>query len=176
MERPTGVTILAVLEFISAGFIILLGLLLIVGMSVLGAMGGSGEGSGVMAVLGTLGAVAGVLVMILAVIPLAVGIGLWKLKNWARIVAIVFSGLGVASNLFGVIGGVTTGEMVSLSSGVIGLGVNVLILWYMFQPHVKQPSAPVSPVPTCWAEDATYMVCPWGTFAARAGGGKLERD
>ncbi len=138
MERPVGVTVLAVLEFISAGFLILLGLLLIVGMSVLGAMGGGGEGSGVMAVLGTLGAVAGVVVMILSVIPLAVGIGLWKLKNWARIVVIVFSILGLVSNLFGVIGGVSTGEMVSLSSGVIGLGINILVIWYMLQAHVKQ--------------------------------------
>ncbi|HSC78507.1 MAG TPA: hypothetical protein VLB32_08080 [Candidatus Acidoferrales bacterium] len=138
MERPIGVTILAVLEFISAGAFILIGLLLLVGGGMLGAMGGGGEGSGVMAVLGTLGAVAGVVVLVLAAIPLAVGIGLWKLKNWARILAIVFSGLGVVSNLFGVIGGVSTGEMVSLSSGVIGLGVNILILWYLFQPHVKQ--------------------------------------
>lgn len=138
MERPIGVTILAVLEFISAGFILLLGLLLTVGLSALGAMGRGGEGGSILGVLAALGAAAGVLVMILAVIPLAIGIGLWKLKNWARIVVIVFSVLGLVSNLFGVIGGVSAGEMFSLSSGVIGLGINVLVIWYMFQPHVKQ--------------------------------------
>ncbi len=138
MERPVGVTILAVLEFISAGFFILLGLLLLVGGGVLGALGGGGEASGYMAAVAAMGAVAGVVVLILSVIPLAIGIGLWKLRNWARIVAIVFSGLGVLSNLLGVIGGVTAGEMFSLSSSVIGLGINILVLWYMFQPHVKQ--------------------------------------
>jgi hypothetical protein len=65
-----------------------------------------------------------------------VGIGL-KL-NWARILVIVFSGLGVLSNLLGLIGGLTAGEVVSMASGVVGLGINVLVLWYMFQPHVKQ--------------------------------------
>jgi len=138
MERPIGVTILAVLEFISAGFILLLGLLLTVGLSALGAMGRGGEGGSVLGMLAALGAAAGVLVMILAIIPLVIGIGLWKLKNWARIVVIVFSVLGLVSNLFGVIGGVSAGEMVSLSSGVIGLGINVLVLWYMQQAHVKQ--------------------------------------
>ncbi|HXE76125.1 MAG TPA: DUF2127 domain-containing protein [Candidatus Xenobia bacterium] len=138
MERPTGVTILAVLEFISAGALILIGLLLLVGGGVLGAMSGGGEGSSFMGVLGALGAVAGIVLIVVSAIPLLVGIGLWKLKNWARVLAIVFSGIGVVSNLFGILGGVSTGEIVSVSSGVIGLGINVLILWYMFQPHVKQ--------------------------------------
>ena len=138
MERPTGVTILAVLEFISAGVIILVGLLLLVGGGVLGAMSGGSEASGFMSVLGALGAVAGVVVIVLSAIPLLVGFGLWRLKNWARILVIVFSGIGVVSNLFEILGGASAGELFSLSSGVIGLGINVLILWYMFQAHVKQ--------------------------------------
>jgi hypothetical protein len=68
MERPVGVTILAVLEFISAGAFILIGLLLLVGGGVLGAMGGGSEASGVMNMVGALGAVAGVVVIVLSAI------------------------------------------------------------------------------------------------------------
>jgi len=138
MERPTGVTILAVLEFLGAGLFILIGLLFLVGFGLLGgAAGQAGEGGG-MAVLMGLGAVAGVVFLVLALIPLAVGIGLWKLRNWARILVIVFSILGVLSNLAGAAIPLMTGDPVSAVSSVIGLGVNGLILWYMFQPHVKQ--------------------------------------
>ncbi len=138
MERPIGVTILAVLEFISAGLVLLLGLLLTVGLSALGAMGRGGEGGSILGVLAALGAAAGVFVMILAIIPLAIGIGLWKLKNWARIVVIVFAGLGALGNIVRVIWGLSSGDMVSTVGGIIGLGIQGLILWYMFQPHVKQ--------------------------------------
>ncbi|MGH9777661.1 MAG: hypothetical protein ACRD5I_04550 [Candidatus Acidiferrales bacterium] len=138
MDRPTGVTILAILEFLGAGLFILLGLLFLVGFSLLGgAAGQAGEGSG-MAVLMGLGAVAGVVFLALALIPLAIGIGLWKLKNWARILVIVFSILGVLSNLAGAAIPLMTGDPVSAVSSVIGLGVNGLILWYMFQPHVRE--------------------------------------
>ena len=138
MERPTGVTILAVLEFIGAGFLILLGLLLLVGMGMLGAMGGGGEGGRFLGVLGALGAAAGVVVIIVAALPLAIGIGLWKLKNWARILVIIFATIGALGNTARVIFGLSSGEMFNVVGGIVGLGIQALILWYMFQPHVKQ--------------------------------------
>ena len=138
MDRPIGVTILAILEFIGAGFLILVGLLLLVGMSMLGAMGRGGEGASMMGILGALGAAAGVVVIILALIPLAIGIGLWKLRNWARILVIIFAGLGALGNTVRVIWGLGSGDMLNTVGGIIGLGIQALILWYMFQPHVKQ--------------------------------------
>jgi hypothetical protein len=139
MDRPTGVTILAVLEFLFAGLCILIGLLLMVGFGLLGgAVGQAGEDGSGMALLMGLGAVAGVVFLVVALIPLIIGIGLWKLKNWARILVIVFSILGVLSNLAGAVIPLTTGEPVSAVSSIIGLGVNGLIIWYMFQPHVKE--------------------------------------
>ena len=138
MDRPIGVTILAILEFIGAGFLILVGLLLLVGMSMLGAMGGGGEGASMMGILGALGAAAGVVVIILALIPLAIGIGLWKLRNWARILVIIFAGLGALGNAARVIWGLGSGDMLNTVAGIIGLGIQALILWYMFQLHVKQ--------------------------------------
>jgi len=138
MDRPTGITILAVLEFLTAGALILAALLFIVAFGLLGGAAGQAGESGGMAVLMGLGAVAGVILLVIALIPLALGYGLWKLKNWARILVIVFSILGVLSNLAGAAIPLMTGEPVSAVSSVIGLGVNGLILWYMFQPHVKQ--------------------------------------
>src|SRR3972149_3660078 len=92
MDRPTGVTILAVLNFLGAGLYILIGLLFILGMGILGGMMGQagGEGSaGAMGMMMGLGAVAGVVFIVLSLIPLLIGWGLWELKNWGRIISIV---------------------------------------------------------------------------------------
>ncbi len=140
MQRPTGVTILAVLDFLAAGACLLLAVAFGLGFGLLGSIAGGGEGGSDagMAVLMGLGALAGVVFVVAALISLVVGVGLWKLKNWARILTIVFSILGVLSNLAGAVIPMMTGEPVSAVSSLIGLGVNVLILWYMFQPDVKQ--------------------------------------
>ncbi len=141
MDRPTGVTILAVLDFLGAALFLLLAAVFVLGFSLLGSVAGqSGDAGGEagMAVLMGLGAAAGVIFFVIALISLVVGIGLWKLKNWARILTIVFSVLGVLSNLAGTAIPLLTGDPVSAVSSVIGLGVNGLILWYMFQPHVRE--------------------------------------
>src|SRR5258708_9253162 len=97
MARPTGVTIIAVLYFILAGFCVLGGVLMFVGGGFLASMmnqqgAGGSAGAGILA---GLGAVAGVIVLIIAAIFALVGFGLWELKNWGRILALVFAGLGI---------------------------------------------------------------------------------
>lgn len=141
MDRPTGVTVLAVLNFLGAALYILLGVLFMVGMGALGAvLGQSGqEGSGAaMGLLMGLGAVAGVVLIFFGLIALAIGIGLWKLKNWARIITIVLSALGGLACLAGLLGGVMAAEIISIIVNVIFLGIYGLIIWYLFQAHVKQ--------------------------------------
>src|SRR5258708_31005581 len=101
MARPTGVTIIAVLYFILAAFCVLGGVLMFVGGGFLASMmnqqgAGGSAGAGILA---GLGAVAGGIVLIIAAISALVGFGLWKLKNLWRILALVFSGLGVLGAL-----------------------------------------------------------------------------
>src|SRR3989344_4339696 len=122
MDRPTGVTILAVLNFIGAAFYILLALGFMLGMGILGGIIGQagGEGSaGAMGMLMGLGVVAGVIFIVLSLIPLLIGWGLWKLKNWARIITLVFMALGALLALLGVALGGLAGEM--FSAGLSGV-------------------------------------------------------
>ncbi len=76
--------------------------------------------------------------LVFAAIAAVIGFGLWKLQNWARIVTIVFSGLGIVSGLLGFLTMLLHFSLVGLLFRMIGLGINGLILWYMLQPHVKQ--------------------------------------
>lgn len=132
MTRPTGVTILAVLDFIGAAGCVLLGILFMVGGTFAGAAAGSNTQGGAAAFgfLAGLGAFMGVAMFIGAAIAALVGWGLWKLKGWARIVTIVLAALGAAVNLLGIVTHFNVG-------GLIGLAIDGLILWYMFQPNVK---------------------------------------
>jgi len=141
MDRPTGVTILAILNFLGAGFYILIGLLFMLGMGILGGMAGQsgGEGSaGAMGMMMGLGAVAGVIFIVLAIIPFAIGWGLWKLKNWARIICIVLFALGALAALAGVGIGAMAGEMISAGFNLVFLLLYAWIIWYLTRPHVKQ--------------------------------------
>lgn len=141
MDRPSGVTILAVLNFLGAALYILIGLLVMLGMGILGGMAGQSgaEGAGgAMGMMMGLGAVAGVVFIVLAIIPFAIGWGLWKLKNWARIICIVLFALGALAALAGVGIGAMAGEMISAGFNLVFLLLYAWIIWYLTRPHVKQ--------------------------------------
>ncbi len=135
MARPTGVTIIAVLYFILAAFCVLGGVLMFVGGGFLASMinqqGGAGgsAGAGIMA---GLGAVAGVVVLIFGAIAALVGWGLLKLKSWARIVALIFAGLGLLGALLMLL----HFSPLILFGFLIRLVINGLILWYLLKPEV----------------------------------------
>jgi len=128
------VTIIAVLYFILAAFCVLGGVLMFVGGGFLASMmnqqgAGGSAGAGILA---GLGAVAGVIVLIIAAISALVGFGLWKLKNWGRILALVFAGLGILGALLMLL----HFSPLILFGFLIRLVINGLILWYLLKPEV----------------------------------------
>ncbi len=135
MERPTGVTILAVVAFIFAGLAVLCAL----GLMFLGGMIAQMiESSGMGAMLAGVGAFAGIVLLIAAVLYFLVGFGLWKLKNWGRILTIVFVALGLISAALGLFS-----SLAPFQAGVFAwqLFVCLLDIWiilYLLKPHVKQ--------------------------------------
>jgi hypothetical protein len=136
MERPTGVTILAVLYFIGTAFLGLCGILFIVGGSMLSGLAQSGgPGS---AILAAGGAVVGAIFLVLALLELAIGIGFIKLQNWARVVAIVFTGIAVLFGVLGVFSLLAHVMVFALMIRFIVLALQIWILVYLFKPHVKQ--------------------------------------
>ncbi len=136
MERPTGVTILAVLYFIGTAILGLCGLLFIVGGSVLSSMARTGGPGSALLAMG--GAVVGAIGIGLALLYLALGIGFIKLQNWARVVAIILTGIGVLFGILGLFSLLAHLIIFVLVFRLIILAIEIWILVYLFKPHVKQ--------------------------------------
>ncbi len=139
MQRPTGVSILAVLEFIGAACMLLLGLLCFVGGAFIAQI--LAKTPGMSALAGGAVAVVGVVFLLFAVLYGVTGYGLLTLKNWGRIITMILVALGA---IFGLLGLVTTvSHMAGTSIGMLiwqlfWLAVDVWILMYLNKPHVKQ--------------------------------------
>ena len=119
-ERPTGVTILAVLEFLASAIVLLMGLLMIGGGGMFATAYRHDAG-----LMGGLLVVGGILMLAMGIVGLLVAWGLWTGKSWAWWLVVIGSGLGVLSIL-------------SLNlSGVVDAAISALVLWYLFKPHVK---------------------------------------
>lgn len=135
MERPTGVTILAVLAFVATGLLILAALGVLLGGAMVGSMAAR-PGLGAMA--GAIGVVVGVVFLGFAVLYLVVGIGFLKLQNWARVLVIVLSGLGALLNGLSILTAFFHFHPFAVVVRLISLGINIWIAVYLLKPHVKQ--------------------------------------
>jgi hypothetical protein len=137
MQRPTGVTILAVLTFIGAAFLVVGALLSLLGGAVISSLGSARMG--MMAGVGA--AVVAIFLVILALVEVVIGLGLLKLQNWARIVTIVLVGLsllGSLGSLFSPFAHLHIFFFLFLVRRLVFAAIGVWILWYLFQPNVKQ--------------------------------------
>jgi hypothetical protein len=121
MNRPTGVTVLAILSFIGAFFSILGGLALLGLSGFLGAVGGTG-----------LAVLFGVYALVWGVIAVWIAYGLWTLNagiwRWALF-------LQVAGILVTIIEIVL--QYASISGGIISIVINGIIIYYLTTPGVR---------------------------------------
>lgn len=145
MQRPTGVTILAVLEFIGG----VLGLLGACGLLGLGALGGAagiagsgGDGSQAAAagVLGVLGIGLGVVTLVLAIVGIIIGVGLWTLKRWAWNAARILAIINIVFAIISVIATASGGNQslgAAIGSNIVGILINGFIVWYLNKPEIR---------------------------------------
>jgi hypothetical protein len=139
VQRPTGVTILAVLAFVGAGFLVLAALAMFLGGAMLSNMMTARPMAGT--VLGFGAAFLGVIFLGFAALDIVVGTGLLKLQNWARIVTIVLTGLALLSSVLSIFSPLAHMHVfffVFLVRQLIAAAIEVWILVYLFKPHVKQ--------------------------------------
>jgi hypothetical protein len=136
MQRPTGVTIIAILAFLGAIGAACLGLLMFVGSAFVASFFANMPGMGAMA--GGVTAVIGVFCLFFAVLYGVTGYGLLALKNWARIITIVLSVIGLIFGLLGLVAAFAHFGMGILVGQIIRVAIAALVLWYLFQPNVKQ--------------------------------------
>ena len=141
MQRPTGVTVIAVLDFIGGAFCAIGGLIAFAGGSFIASListangGVGGAGSGIAA---GIGAIIGVVLLAFAALAIITGIGLIKLKGWGRIIQLVLTVLGLLGSIRNfAYGGLHAGTS-PLVFQIVFLAYYIWVLWYMFTPAVKQ--------------------------------------
>ncbi len=127
MQRPTGITILAILAAIIGVIALLAGLAAIgFGGVFAGAVGGTVGAAG-----GGLLVIAGLIALVAAFINLAFAYGAWNLRPWAWVLGVIGAGLSLLQSVLSVLGrGTLASEFVSI---VIAAG----ILYYLNTPGVR---------------------------------------
>lgn len=136
MDRPVGVTVLAVLS-IAFGIVIgLIGVLALLWGAVISR--GSVDSWGLNKFFAIGGAVIAVICFGVTAVYAVIGRGLLKLQNWARVVSIVFAALGLLSLPLGLIN--LHGQVHPLVGLRIlaSVAIDIWVLIYLFRPHVKQ--------------------------------------
>jgi len=142
-ERPFGVTILSILEIISGLFELGVGALLLIAAGFIGGMAAEmPEIPGLAGFIAGIMVFIGVVFVIIGLIAFLIAYGLWTGQGWAWTLCLILSIISLILSIL------------SLPGGIIGLIIDILILYYLTRPHVKAffgkgpaPEAPPPPPP-----------------------------
>lgn len=113
VERPLGVTIIAVLAAIG-GLFGLIGSLAI--FSLLAASGG-------------IFVVYALMTLAVSILSLVFAYGAWTLQPWAWTLGVVLEAVAVALGVYSLVDGD--------ASAIVSIALAGIVLWYLFQPSVK---------------------------------------
>ena len=132
MEQQTAelwVKIISIVGIVLGALGVLVSLVLILGGSFLGPIIATMIPGLVSGIFATMIVVLGIVTLIICAFEIFLYISLRKLQNWARIVVIIFTGLGTLGTLFSLI---TSG-----ASGIVGLIINGGIFYLLtFQKEI----------------------------------------
>lgn len=131
-SRPTGVTIIAILNIIGGIVMLIAGL----GLAAIGALFPAGfdtMDTGLMgmpaAVAGAMGIAVGGILIALAIVSFIVAYGLLKGMGWAWTLTVVLSVISIALNVISLVSG--------NFGGIISIAISAVVLYYLYRPHVK---------------------------------------
>lgn len=127
---PVLVKVLAIFHYVGAGLIAIVGLTSIFFLGLFSIVLGTilpdfFSELGGFALIGILGLF---LFLGLAVLSFFMGRGLWKAQNWARILVIVFAGLGVLATIIYLLLGMFEPAVNSIPSNLINIGIALYLL------------------------------------------------
>ncbi len=131
-QRPLGITIQAILGIVG-GILGLLGGCGLVGVGAFTGILGAQARVGELGILGGPTGLWGILLLALAVVELAFGIGAWTLKPWAWTLGLIVAVVGIVFGLVGLVG--FREGFFSVLLRVVIYGV---ILYYLMTPEVKK--------------------------------------
>jgi hypothetical protein len=118
-DRPSGIVVLGIISFLAGIVLIFIGLTL-TGVVIFGAVPG-GNGS----------FIAGILTIAVGALYVAVAIGAWFTRPWARLAGIVTAAFGLTA---GVITLVLTG---AIGHAIATFVFPIFLLWYLNRASVK---------------------------------------
>jgi hypothetical protein len=134
MGRPTGATVIAIIEGILGVLLSLLALAAIGLGGIAGGIVGSSDvegGAAAAGILAGLGFVFGIIALLLAILYFAIAYGVWKGRGWAWMLGVVVSIIGVVFGVLGLSAGASISNLVSLA-------LPIVVLYFLWQPDVKR--------------------------------------
>jgi hypothetical protein len=146
MSRPVGVTLIGVLDFLGMAIQIALGVGGLIGMSFLGALitklaAQSSQqlppGTNITAAMAGAGIMIAIGAFMFALVSALIGWGMLALKNWARILSIIYSSIGVLCFGLGILGTLLRFSLIGFLWDASWLVINALIIWYLLQGQVR---------------------------------------
>jgi hypothetical protein len=123
MQRPTGVTILAVVSAIGGIFGVLAALALLGFGAFLAAASG----------LGGLAFIFGLILLVIAVAELVLAYGFWMMREWAWVWGITLQAISVLRSLIYLVLGYE-----SISNLIVQIVVAGIIIYYLNQPAIRK--------------------------------------
>lgn len=139
MNRPTGVTLIAVLYFLGAAFAAFAGIGMVAGGGMLATMiNQQGSQAGPLAgIIASLGAAMGIFCLIMAAIDVLLGVGLIKVKEWARLTTVILTAVFAALGALGLLASFTHFVMFAFLIKACVVALQVWIVVYLLKPEVK---------------------------------------
>ena len=128
MTKPIGVRIIAIGSFLEAAFIAIMGtrpMIPLIYQLVKSSNDGPSNGLAEIAAMVVLDS------FVVTVLHLLTGWGLWKLRNWARVLAIILNALAAAFELLRWLFAHRLGV-----SYIISIGISAVIIFYLTKPGV----------------------------------------
>jgi cell division protein FtsW (lipid II flippase) len=131
MPRPIGVSLIATLFLVTATYLIVVGAVMLLSPGSVSMSSGAD-------LLGGLEVAGPYMFWLVAVVATAIGVGLLRLHNWARRLAILAALLGMVLLLPSVSSAVLDFRITQLIWGGLGVMVRAMIVWYLYQPPLKE--------------------------------------
>ncbi len=129
ISRPKGVKVISVLYFLGSLLAFGFGVLAIFGANFFTQVLGAGF-------FGKFFAIGKIVFIALGILGISVGIGLWRYKNWARLVAVFLALVGIILSILSVLKG-------NVTNNIFNLAISSIIGGYLFfSPKVKSAFEP----------------------------------
>ena len=147
-HRPTGVTIIAILTIIEGILLLLAGISLVVIGGFISTSTTSSTSHTISQFLGVIAAAIGGVLLVIGIGYLVMFYGLLKGKTWAWTITVILLLIGIAIQIISMaIGGTLTASagngtstdqyLSEIIGTIVGLAINIIMLYYLYRPHVK---------------------------------------